>query len=102
MVLLNLLEKEERERLEVIRKDEENQKKIQEEKDLALKHKEEEELRIIEENRRLKAWEEEFDKEQKAKEEKLIQKFYSTESNDPSKEDNNINPVENIEEKKND
>ena len=42
--------------------------RIQEEKELALKHKEEEELRIIEENRRLKEWEEKFDREQKIKE----------------------------------
>ena len=98
-------EKEERERLEALRKDEENQKRIQEEKELALKHKEEEELRIIEENRRLKEWEEKFDREQKIKEDKLIQKFYSNELSDHDSQD--INLAENIEknnidEKKND
>ena len=40
----------------------------------------EEEQRILEEERRLKEWEEKFDLEQKKKEEELIKKFYSDNS----------------------
>ncbi len=50
---------------------------------------EEEELRIKEENRRLKEWEEKFDKEQKIKEQELIDKFYSNYSKDQNKEELN-------------
>ena len=46
-------------------------------KEIALKHKAEEEKRIEEENRRIKEWERKFDEEQKIKEEELIKKFYS-------------------------
>ena len=79
-------EKEERKRAEELRIDEEKQKRLQEAKEIALKQQEEETLRIKEENRRMKEWEEKFDREQKIKEEKLIQKFYT----DHSVEKNNI------------
>ncbi len=37
-------------------------------------------FRIKEENRRIKEWERKFDEEQKIKEEELIRKFYSNDS----------------------
>ena len=40
-----------------------------------MKQRDEEELRISEENRRLKEWEKKFDNEQKIKEEELIKKI---------------------------
>ena len=58
-----------------------------EEKEIALKQKEEEEFRIKEENRRIKEWEEKFDKEQKIKEEELLKKFYTDNSGDKEKEE---------------
>ena len=70
--------------------EEEKQKKIEEEKLIALKHKEEEEERIKEENRRIKEWEDKFDQEQRIREEELIKKFYSDHSK-PSKIENGSN-----------
>ena len=54
--------------------------RIQEEKEIALKQRSEEEERIREENRRIKEWEDKFDIDQKKKEEELIKKFYSDHS----------------------
>ena len=59
----------------------EQQKKIEEEKEIILKHKTEEENRIRDENRRIKDWEDKFDQEQKKKEEDLVKKFYSDRQN---------------------
>ena len=63
---------------------------LREEKEIALKQKEEEEIRIREENRRIKEWEQKFDHEQKVKEEELIKKFYTDNpKNLNKKEDDN-------------
>ena len=70
-------EKEQREKIEEIRKEKEKQRKAEEEREIALKQKTEQEERIREENRRIKEWEDKFDLEQQKKEETLIQKFYS-------------------------
>ncbi len=86
---------------EELRKEEEKQKRIEEEREIALKQKAEEEERIREENRRIKEWEDKFDQEQKKKEEALIQKFYSDQStsNEPLTNKENI---EDKDEEKND
>ena len=47
-------------------------------------------MRIKEENRRIKEWERKFDEEQKIKEEELIRKFYS----DDSQKTSSSNPSE--------
>ena len=73
-------EKEQRKRAEELRIDEEKQKRLQEAKEISLRQQEEEALRIREENQRIKEWEEKFDQEQKTREEKLIQKFYTDHS----------------------
>ena len=80
-----------------MRKDEEKQARIKEEKEIAMRQVEEEELRIKEENRRLKEWEEKFDKEQKIKEQELIDKFYSNYSKDQNKEEAEVNQVSDLE-----
>mgnify|MGYP001412156186 FL=1 len=52
---------------------------------MALKHQDEEQDRIKEENRRIKEWEDKFDQEQRMREDELIKKFYRdeiTKSND--------------------
>ena len=68
-------------------KEEEKQKKIEEEKQLALKQKAEEEERIREENKRIREWEDKFDQEQKMKEEELIKKFYN---DNPADQNNDV------------
>ena len=75
------------------------QKKIEEEKQIALNQKAEEEERIREENRRIKAWEDKFDLEQKKKEEELINKFYNEELANPNelKNSENSNPETKVE-----
>ena len=73
-----------------LRKVEEKQKRIEEESQIALKQKAEEEERIREENRRIKEWEDKFDLEQKAKEEALIQKFYNNSSTEQDDEKTNL------------
>ena len=67
----------------------EKQKIIEEEKQIALKQKAEEEERIRVENQRIREWEEKFDIEQKKKEEELIKKFYSDGLPNQTKEDEN-------------
>ena len=80
----SLKEKEERERIEEIRKEQEKQRLIEEERAKLLREKDEEEERIKEENRRIKEWEDKFDQEQKLKEEELIKKFYNDQNSDES------------------
>ena len=80
---------------------------MKEEKETALKQKEEEEQRIKEENRRIKEWEDKFDQEQKKREDELIRKFYSDRQIEPKNneisENSNYDNVlsENEENKKN-
>ena len=67
---------------------------MEEEKEIALKQKAEEEQRIRDENKRIKEWEDKFDQEQKKKEEELIKKFYSNEDDNKFKVNENENPSE--------
>ena len=60
-----------------------------------MKAKIEEEERIREENRRIKEWEDKFDREQKIKEEELIKKFYNDQSPIQSTDKNDV--IENSE-----
>ena len=62
-----------------------------------MKQRDEEELRIGDENRRLKEWEKNFDQEQKIKEEELLQKFYTGQSKDQKKEEADESPITDIE-----
>ena len=71
---------------------------MEEEKEIALKLKTEEEERIRQENKRIKEWEDKFDQDQKVKEEELIKKFYSDKSAETT---NNDDQPENQDEKKN-
>ena len=67
----------------------------EQEKEIALKQKAEEEERIKLENQRIKEWEQKFDLDQKKKEEELIKKFYSDQSTNQSQDDSQIdNPSE--------
>ena len=94
--------REKRKRDEELRKNEEKQKRLQEAKEAALKQQEEEALRIKEENRRMKEWEENFDREQKIKEEELIKKFYTDHSlgKNNKEVDNNSNETVSSEDEK--
>ena len=51
-----------------------------------------------EENKRIKEWEENFDQEQKIKEEALIKKFYSDQSSDIKNQETNIDALNNTQE----
>ena len=53
------------------------------------KQRDDEQLRIHDENRRLKEWEKKFDQEQKLREEELISKFYT----DHSRDNNKVEPT---------
>ena len=64
---------------------------MKEEKEIALKQKEDEEQRINEENRRIKEWEDKFDQEQKKREDELIRKFYSDRQIEPENIESNEN-----------
>ena len=83
-----LKEKELREQEEELRKEELKKKRIQEEREIELRRQDEEQERIKEENRRLKEWEDKFDKEHRAKEEELIRKFYNNELTSQNHQEN--------------
>ena len=65
--------------------------RIEEEREIALKRQDEEEERIREENRRIKEWEDKFDREQKIREEELIKKFYNNDLTDNRPKENEEN-----------
>ena len=61
-----------------------------------MKHQDEEQDRIKEENRRIREWEDKFDKEHRAKEEELIKKFYKNESTSQNDQETKENLDHNI------
>ena len=91
------LKKEEQNRKEIDLKVREEEYKARELKELRKKQKEER-LKQEEENRqkdfeaqRIKAWEEKFDEEQRLKEEEIVKKFYSDETPEKEKNQNEDN-----------
>ena len=61
-----------------------------------MRRQDEEQERIKEENRRIKEWEDKFDKEHRAKEEELIRKFYNNESTSQNDQETKENSDHNV------
>ena len=61
-----------------------------------MRRQDEEQERIKEENRRIKEWEDKFDKEHRAKEEELIRKFYNNESTSQNDQETKENLDNNV------
>ena len=61
-----------------------------------MRRQDEEQERIKEENKRIKEWEDKFDKEHRAKEEELIRKFYNNESTSQNDQETKENSDHNV------